>query len=557
MAPKRPSPLSDAALTVKGSAASATDCIERPVGPSFAAAADLGEANYTITVKNTFIDLPAVASPNSLDQKQIQPLYTAPAQVYFAPGFIGRSLAANVGPVSEAIPTSDGPHERKVQSSASPGTLTPRRSPGTASVAVQRPGQGREANCAGNTPVMTPSSAGPSSGGSSLFSATRYELFGGPTPVQEATRTAMSQGSGSGRASPAPEVLNGSASSLPPLAALPLLPQDLAAPQASRPSGGFAGSAEKRISARPAEHSDEEDDDEDDSDVEDDGRTAEDAPKPPPGALHPSQGSAAHEEGSCKRCCFFPRNRCLHGYNCEFCHYDHEKRKRKNKKSKKKRPDGQGDETEAREDPRSESPAKPRPWAAAQPQGGDEQLTFKWSDGILGLTPPPPFQSSPFHYPAPGEAPEIIVGPTASMGEWSQHPLSTSAPPLPLLPYYAPLPFGYPPLESVPPWPVPDLHGNEPRLGALAFHGLSTAPIWPPPTASSASASWPYNVAAAAGPPAQATWTPTVYSSTWHGSSTDGLPKLPESLMRPTTVQAETQTEPPPPDCSPKFTLSG
>ncbi|CAE8679434.1 unnamed protein product, partial [Polarella glacialis] len=61
----------------------------------------------------------------------------------------------------------------------------------------------------------------------------------------------------------------------------------------------------------------------------------EDAPKAPPGALHPSMGSEAHEAGTCKRCCFFPRGRCTNGYNCEFCHYEHEKRKRKNKKKKK------------------------------------------------------------------------------------------------------------------------------------------------------------------------------------------------------------------------------
>jgi len=61
-----------------------------------------------------------------------------------------------------------------------------------------------------------------------------------------------------------------------------------------------------------------------------------DAPKPPPGAEHPSLGSAGHAAGICKRCCFFPRGRCANGYTCEFCHYEHEKRKRKNKKKKKK-----------------------------------------------------------------------------------------------------------------------------------------------------------------------------------------------------------------------------
>lgn len=48
----------------------------------------------------------------------------------------------------------------------------------------------------------------------------------------------------------------------------------------------------------------------------------------------PSRGSVGHFQGSCKRCCFFPRGRCMNGYDCEFCHFNHEKRKRKNKKKK-------------------------------------------------------------------------------------------------------------------------------------------------------------------------------------------------------------------------------
>lgn len=48
----------------------------------------------------------------------------------------------------------------------------------------------------------------------------------------------------------------------------------------------------------------------------------------------PSAGSAQHHEGLCKRCCFFPKGRCLNGKDCEFCHFDHEKRKRKKKKKK-------------------------------------------------------------------------------------------------------------------------------------------------------------------------------------------------------------------------------
>ncbi|CAE7554767.1 unnamed protein product [Symbiodinium sp. CCMP2456] len=68
-------------------------------------------------------------------------------------------------------------------------------------------------------------------------------------------------------------------------------------------------------------------------------RNPEDAPRAPAGAKHPSLGSEGHDEGGCKRCCFFPRGRCTNGYNCEFCHYEHEKRKRKNKKKIKKKDD--------------------------------------------------------------------------------------------------------------------------------------------------------------------------------------------------------------------------
>jgi hypothetical protein len=50
---------------------------------------------------------------------------------------------------------------------------------------------------------------------------------------------------------------------------------------------------------------------------------------------HPSIGSAQHATGDCKRCCFFPRNRCSNGYDCEFCHYEHEKRSHRKRKTKK------------------------------------------------------------------------------------------------------------------------------------------------------------------------------------------------------------------------------
>mmetsp|Transcript_77460 Transcript_77460/g.185689 ORF Transcript_77460/g.185689 Transcript_77460/m.185689 type:complete len:386 (+) Transcript_77460:74-1231(+) len=46
----------------------------------------------------------------------------------------------------------------------------------------------------------------------------------------------------------------------------------------------------------------------------------------------PSIGSANHFNGTCDRCCFHPKGRCMNGYNCQHCHFDHEKRKRKGKK---------------------------------------------------------------------------------------------------------------------------------------------------------------------------------------------------------------------------------
>eukprot|EP00928_Gymnodinium_smaydae_P054408 TRINITY_DN38184_c0_g1_i1.p1 TRINITY_DN38184_c0_g1~~TRINITY_DN38184_c0_g1_i1.p1 ORF type:complete len:353 (-),score=58.60 TRINITY_DN38184_c0_g1_i1:116-1057(-) len=46
----------------------------------------------------------------------------------------------------------------------------------------------------------------------------------------------------------------------------------------------------------------------------------------------PSVGSAAHGDGTCRRCCFFPKGRCQNGYDCEFCHFAHEKNRPKNKR---------------------------------------------------------------------------------------------------------------------------------------------------------------------------------------------------------------------------------
>eukprot|EP00930_Biecheleria_cincta_P069436 TRINITY_DN57181_c0_g1_i1.p1 TRINITY_DN57181_c0_g1~~TRINITY_DN57181_c0_g1_i1.p1 ORF type:complete len:413 (-),score=69.49 TRINITY_DN57181_c0_g1_i1:183-1421(-) len=42
----------------------------------------------------------------------------------------------------------------------------------------------------------------------------------------------------------------------------------------------------------------------------------------------PSVGSALHASGRCSRCCFFLKDRCRNGVNCQFCHLPHERRSR-------------------------------------------------------------------------------------------------------------------------------------------------------------------------------------------------------------------------------------
>eukprot|EP00931_Biecheleriopsis_adriatica_P015627 TRINITY_DN11832_c0_g1_i2.p1 TRINITY_DN11832_c0_g1~~TRINITY_DN11832_c0_g1_i2.p1 ORF type:complete len:350 (+),score=73.28 TRINITY_DN11832_c0_g1_i2:129-1178(+) len=53
------------------------------------------------------------------------------------------------------------------------------------------------------------------------------------------------------------------------------------------------------------------------------------------GAALPSVGSAGHGDGTCRRCCFFPKGRCNNGEDCQFCHFAHEKRRNKGTKKKK------------------------------------------------------------------------------------------------------------------------------------------------------------------------------------------------------------------------------
>jgi len=123
----------------------------------------------------------------------------------------------------------------------------------------------------------------------------------------------------------------------------PATPEEQAAPQEleTEPldvTPVKAGSADALADASPAETFvalDDDEDDEAEAEVEQGvPAMAACAPRPPPGALHPSIGSTGHAAGTCKRCCFFPRGRCLNGYTCAFCHYEHEQRKRKSRTKK-------------------------------------------------------------------------------------------------------------------------------------------------------------------------------------------------------------------------------
>jgi len=269
-----------------------------------------------LPVKNTFIDVPSGLTPANMrvEIKQ-QPLMTAPPDLNRAPGFMQRAIASSVVAPSQILPP-QSPLASSVQPPSGYGTRFTQ------------------------TPLAT---ASPSAAVG--FSQTRFTQ----TPLATASPTAA-MGFSQWRASTASTVPMQAPGQ--PVAADPvryIYPSGVALPvqtvgMASQPAqlevrtsmpAGYGST----LPAPVPEQGQDQDDDDDDSDgdiLPPHLRNLEDAPQPPPGALHPSMGSEGHDEGTCKRCCFFPRGRCTNGYNCEFCHYEHEKRKRKNKKKKKK-----------------------------------------------------------------------------------------------------------------------------------------------------------------------------------------------------------------------------
>lgn len=92
----------------------------------------------------------------------------------------------------------------------------------------------------------------------------------------------------------------------------------------------------------------------------------------------PSIGSANHFNGTCDRCCFHPKGRCLNGYNCLHCHFDHEKRKRKNKKKSK-----------AKATEEIEGPPEPFSVSGTPEEYGNPQFGFP-----CAATGPAPFPNS-------------------------------------------------------------------------------------------------------------------------------------------------------------------
>mmetsp|Transcript_81697 Transcript_81697/g.243590 ORF Transcript_81697/g.243590 Transcript_81697/m.243590 type:complete len:440 (-) Transcript_81697:178-1497(-) len=149
--------------------------------------------------------------------------------------------------------------------------------------------------------------------------------------------------------------------------------------QLDRPGSGPATATTQDPGGEKNGEEDEGEDDEEGGESGEDGPSRRSSIPPiPPGEL-PSIGSAKHHEGACKRCCFFPKGRCLNGHDCEFCHYEHEKRKRKKKKKSKQKEEGSGSEAEVS-----------TPSAAMQQPGTGDSFCAPAGLAGLRLRPLPP-----------------------------------------------------------------------------------------------------------------------------------------------------------------------
>jgi len=304
---RRPTPLSDELFIPECSAPA----------PMLLGATNNG---MPLPVKNTFLDVPSGLTPTSLKNEWCKPLLTAPAGM-------SKPLAF---PVQAATNPAPGLNVEKTP--ARPGALQPYT----------------------GTPPATPAT------GAAVLTPTRVLLIQAPGAVattpgteSEAVAPGASVPAALARTPQRLQVMGVSVAATTPshtsVRSAPSLPEPPASPGRvlasswSPPQQPAGQTLARQLFEQPLQEvAGAEDPDESDSDSDDDEvvpqhlRQVESAPKPPPGALHPSVGSRTHMSGLCKRCCFFPRGRCANGYECEFCHYEHDKRKRKNKKKRTK-----------------------------------------------------------------------------------------------------------------------------------------------------------------------------------------------------------------------------
>merc|ERR1719375_2606641 len=176
----------------------------------------------------------------------------------------------------------------------------------------------------------------------------------------------------------------------------------------------------------PASSTGHEDGDEEEGESDDDSGEDEGVVGNVPLGELPSLGSAKHAEGACKRCCFFPKGRCLNGYNCEFCHYDHEKRKRKKKKKGKKDCDEDADDDSDLDVPTTPltasqpapaafmAPVAPQGFAAAEMPQLHQLVATPLTGAPLTAPPPAPAPSFPATFKAqpPVAGPSFLPPPT-------------------------------------------------------------------------------------------------------------------------------------------------
>jgi len=290
-------------------------------------------------VKNTFIDVPSAMSPTNCQLcNQSAPIMTAPADFSKSNGFLQKALVTSVvcgqAPIS---PTPVGTPTRMVPHSSQTPLATP--SPTAGAMTAFRQWCANPSSILSGNSVSTAATSQPGSG-TSVTAPSATGLSFTTLAFQSAHQSGAIHSTPDYTVAPAPMVA-------PALQVAPTL-QSSPGPQMTyttwpmSPRAATCSVKSSGMTVATSSFVNMEGEDDDDEDSDDAAllpahlRSPVDAPRPPPGALHPSMGSEAHAQGTCKRCCFFPRGRCTNGYTCEFCHYEHEKRKRKNKKKKKK-----------------------------------------------------------------------------------------------------------------------------------------------------------------------------------------------------------------------------